>query len=593
MNLDPKTIIVINTLGSLFMSIGCFVASYGQLGRLIYVRMWAYGTLVQCLGWIVQGVLRGIIPDIISISFGNALILASIVFYYNILRLFFHQEAYIRTSILFILSEVIVLVLFVSSHYDQKFRVSILSMYASIPLLLSVWEVIKNAKDENFSLYFFAFFCAVAGLFLSFRVYYYFVEDVDPRAITFGPSKIQDFTYLIFYITSIMLTFSFALVCIDRFVKEQVKSEEKYRLLAENSSDLIWLYDLNQDSFRYISPSVQQMYGLSVKKAMRKKLKDMLELKESESFFKLLEERLILFKSNPDSKRYYQDEIQIMHANSEKKWIELISSFQGSTESGIQILGVAREIEKRKQTELENQKYLEDLKTINSTKDRFLSIIAHDLKAPIGGIHTYINMVLEDIHEQSLEKTKEELSLLKDTSSELLSLLNNLLTWARSQKGDIPFDPEHISLFSAANRCIQLLTSSAENKDIEITNQIPIKTVIYADEQMLDTILRNLINNAIKYSHPGNKVIISSEDLDDSLVIHVEDFGMGMNHGTISRLFQLENKQASAPGTRGERGTGLGLVLCKEFILRHQGSISVQSEREIGSRFSVTFPKGN
>ncbi|MDZ4726246.1 MAG: ATP-binding protein [Leptospira sp.] len=590
MHIDPLTIIIVNLIGSFLMGTGLYLASRGHLGKLSVVRSWSYATLIQSLGWVILGVLRGKIPDIISIVIGNATLLFSLIYYLNIIRIFFGKKPLWLFGCSLVLFEIIGLLIILHSDINQKFRISLISAFAAIPLLGGMYEIIEKKINRTLSNLYTSIFFSACGILLIYRVYYYSFFEVESISITFGPSKIQDLTYLSFYITSVMLTFGFIMMCIDRFVNEQIESEDNYRLLAENSSDVIWVYDLILQRYTYISPSIYQLRGLRVKEAMQESFKDSFTLSSYTELIEKIDQRTKEFRKESLNKLYFTDEVSQLNNNKQIIWVELITSIQIGKNGNLEILGVSRNIDSRKQIEKDINKYLSELESLNSTKDKFLSIIAHDLKAPIGGIHTFVSMILEEIDEQDLNKTKMELSLLEDASKEVLSLLDNLLTWARSQKGELSFDLEVQSLYTITQRCIQVLSFSAENKEIQLQNEIPINQLIYADQSMLETILRNLISNAIKYTRANGIVKITAKQNIDNVQITVNDTGIGMNAMTASKLFKLESKQASMPGTKGERGTGLGLILCNEFVNRHNGSIWVESELGVGSSFHITIP---
>lgn len=231
------------------------------------------------------------------------------------------------------------------------------------------------------------------------------------------------------------------------------------------------------------------------------------------------------------------------------------------------------------------------MQLLNRTKDKFFSIIAHDLKGPIGGMNTFAGMILEDLDTRPLKRTKNDLSILFQSSGEVFILLENLLTWARSQTGEIAFFPEDISLYRSIESSIASASFSIQNKSITLNNFVDPNAMVYADEKMLDTIFRNFISNAIKYSHPGGEIRISSESIGHDIQICIADFGTGITEEIRNNLFRIDAKQSSMPGTLGERGTALGLILCKEFIEKHGGNIRVESEIGKGSQFYFTLPK--
>lgn len=234
-----------------------------------------------------------------------------------------------------------------------------------------------------------------------------------------------------------------------------------------------------------------------------------------------------------------------------------------------------------------NEIYLRELV---ATKDKFFSIIAHDLKSPFNSILGLSNLLVEQIQEKNFDGIEEYARIIQKSSTTVFDLLMNLLDWARSQTGRMEFSREYVELGALINEVIELLNESAHQKSITIIKELPRNLLMFADKAMINTILRNLISNAIKFTYPGGQIIISAEKMLDELKISISDNGIGMKKEAIGKLFRIDENNIRM-GTQNERGTGLGLILCKEFIEKHQGKIWVESELGKGSKFSFTMPK--
>jgi signal transduction histidine kinase len=178
---------------------------------------------------------------------------------------------------------------------------------------------------------------------------------------------------------------------------------------------------------------------------------------------------------------------------------------------------------------------------------------------------------------------------MKNSASNLFRLLENLLEWARMQQGLIPFDPQFIPLGSVVEHSIALMVEPAKNKGIEIECQIPAGMTIFADENMLNTVLRNLISNAIKFTRENGIIVVLARESDNNIEISVRDNGIGMSQDTIDHLFRLD-VQTSRKGTNNEPSSGLGLLLCNEFIEKHNGTIRIRSQENVGTIFYFTLP---
>ncbi len=240
----------------------------------------------------------------------------------------------------------------------------------------------------------------------------------------------------------------------------------------------------------------------------------------------------------------------------------------------------------------EIQKKNEDLNKSNATKDRFLGIIAHDLKNPMSVIWGMSDILLLD---ETIEKEEKQSFLLSINNSikQTFKLLENLLQWARAQDKTIPFEPFEHNTKTIIEKELDILRDQANNKSIKINNTTPSNLSIYADKQMFQTIIRNLVTNAIKYTFPNGQVDIKAKqvviDERNYTQIAICDNGTGMNEVQVKQLFTIKNN-FSAKGTNEEEGSGLGLLLCKEFIDRHKGMIKVKSELNTGSCFTCLFP---
>lgn len=229
------------------------------------------------------------------------------------------------------------------------------------------------------------------------------------------------------------------------------------------------------------------------------------------------------------------------------------------------------------------------LKDITRTKDRFLSIIAHDLKNPFGSINGFSELIIKKACAGDTDRIIDFAQHIHKASKDSYELLENLLEWARSQSGEIAFSPQNLSLQRLLRENMRLLELSAENKEIELVCEPFEDMAVFADEDMTHTILRNLLSNAIKFSHRGSRVGVNVRSADKFVEISVYDNGVGLEPDELEKLF-LINEKSSKPGTERESGTGLGLILCKEFVERIGGKIGAESEAEQGSRFWFTLP---
>ena len=236
------------------------------------------------------------------------------------------------------------------------------------------------------------------------------------------------------------------------------------------------------------------------------------------------------------------------------------------------------------------EKQSKELQALIVTKDKFFSIIAHDLRGPLGGFMQLTEMMAAEFDELSPEEQKEMTIELSHSTRNIFNLLENLLEWSRMQQGQTAFQPLEINLHELASECIHALMDSIKNKSILLEVDIPGAQNVLADKNMIQSVIRNLVSNAVKFTPRGGKVYVSADFTEkNTLVFVVRDTGIGMNNGMISNLFQI-NGNIRRPGTEGEQSTGLGLLLCKEFVAKHGGELWVESEEGKGTAFYFTIP---
>ncbi|MDH5720721.1 MAG: ATP-binding protein [Spirochaetia bacterium] len=226
-----------------------------------------------------------------------------------------------------------------------------------------------------------------------------------------------------------------------------------------------------------------------------------------------------------------------------------------------------------------------ELTLANETKKKFFSILAHDLRAPIGSLSVYFNEILEK------NKVIEDklLDMIRHSTKNIYNLLEDLLSWSRNQQGDIKFQPESVNIKKSINKILELYMPQTETKKIKFKSTISPDLWVHADIDMLKTIMRNLINNAVKFTEKDGEISIDAKRKNKVIEISVSDTGIGISPENISKIFKLDSINRRPSEHSGE-GTGLGLILCKDFVEKHRGKISVKSRLKEGTRFSFTLP---
>jgi signal transduction histidine kinase len=263
-----------------------------------------------------------------------------------------------------------------------------------------------------------------------------------------------------------------------------------------------------------------------------------------------------------------------------------------------EMINTEQKLIKYEQNILENNKLLNEL---NITKDRFFSIIAHDLKGPFSSLIGFSELLLNDYKNLSAEEIHDYHKMIYTTANNSHNLLENLLEWSRSQTGKITFNPTKINISQIVQNVADLLISSANEKNIVFLNEISPSVFAFADDNMVKTILRNLLNNAIKFTSKYGIIKLTSQQLQNKSIqtdtpnismieVSVKDSGIGISTDNLNKLFKIDQK-ISTKGTNNEKGTGLGLIICKEFIDKNGGQITIESYEGKGTTLKFTLPE--
>ncbi len=255
----------------------------------------------------------------------------------------------------------------------------------------------------------------------------------------------------------------------------------------------------------------------------------------------------------------------------------------------VALVGVATDITERKKTEQQLKQYAEELRIANEAKDKLFSIISHDLRSPFNAILGFFQLLNDRYDSFTEEEKKTIFKEFRKSSENTFQLLDNLLTWSRTQTGGIKVAPSAIDLARLADQLMELLRPAAQAKRIELLSSVDKGTQAWADGEMIKTVLLNLLNNAVKFTRPGGSIRLSAVQRSTEVEITVEDNGVGIGEADLERMFTLK-QSASLQGTSDEKGTGLGLLICKEFVEKNGGRIRVESQLGKGSKFIFTLP---
>lgn len=360
------------------------------------------------------------------------------------------------------------------------------------------------------------------------------------------------------------------------------QSEEKFHTLFTQMLDGFALHEVICDEagkpidyrFLEMNPAFERMTGLNAERLLGKRV---LEVMPKTEKYWIETYGQVALTGNPVSFENYSVELG--------KYFRVLAF---SNKNG-QFVTVIEDITERKKAEAEINCKNEELIKLNTEKDKFFSIIAHDLRSPFNSLLGFTELLEKELPTMSRDQIQKIVVTMRKSATNLYALLENLLEWSRLQRGLITFNPEPMLLMPKVLAETAMVIESANEKEIEINYDIPEDLKVYADENMLSGILRNLASNAVKFTPKGGKVTISAKSLDHTVECSLRDTGIGMNRQMKENLFNMD-VNTSRKGTEKEPSNGLGLILCNEFVEKHGGKLWVESEEGKGSTFYFTIP---
>jgi PAS domain S-box-containing protein len=405
-----------------------------------------------------------------------------------------------------------------------------------------------------------------------------------PSGIRLIAFKTMSFTILGIY--------PFATLLIGKILKDQeentalikylASSEHEFRSLVHNMNRGMAVHEVifNEEEkpfnyrFTYLNEKYEELTGFRKSDVLGKTILEVVPSISQKTIQKYAEVAItgkaIHFESySREKKIYYEVEI---YQSSENYFAVILS-----------------DITLRKMAQREIISKNKSLEKINEEKDKLFSIVSHDLRSPMNGILGLTGMINNEIDSFSKDHIREMAKSIHTSASSIIQLLQGLLEWSQLQRGNINFNPQTVSLLTSVQRCINILTESAKAKNITIICKVPGTINVFADNQMLESVIRNLVSNAIKFTPKGGQIDIgASESGLGTVIVTVKDDGIGMSAGILEKLFRLSAK-INRKGTEGELSSGLGLIMSKELVERHGGKIWAESEENKGSTFNFTI----
>lgn len=354
------------------------------------------------------------------------------------------------------------------------------------------------------------------------------------------------------------------------------KSEARIRSIMENSADAIFITD-REGRYLYSNLAASDLLGYSREELQRRTIADLAPPDK-------LDEHLKLFRDILNKGRGFA-ELELRKKDGE----HISTDLNAVVLPDGRIYGSCRDISVRKRALEAIKDNEEKLRRLNADKNLFISILSHDLKGPFQNLMGLSEILMQDLRTMDTDEVENIISLLESTSKKAYKLFEDLLKWAHSQQGRIPFKPVQSGLKDIFDDVAGLLKTAAERKNIIMKYEAPSGISIYADRDMVHTVLRNLLSNAIKFTGDGGEVRVRAERTDKGTAVSVIDNGVGIKPDDMEKLFDIASIYTTE-GTAEEKGTGLGLLLCKEFIEKHGGTIEVESTAGEGSEFRFFLP---
>jgi PAS domain S-box-containing protein len=368
---------------------------------------------------------------------------------------------------------------------------------------------------------------------------------------------------------------------IQNKVNEMLNSEERYRRLFESARDGILILDAYTGQIVDVNPFLIEILGYSYDEFLGKELWEI-------GIFKNIDDSKAAFIELQTNGYMRFENMPLETKNGMQINVEYVSNVYFVDNTKVIQCNI-RDITERRRIEEALKDSETRLRELNATKDKFFSIIAHDLRSPFSSIIGLSELLTEKMHNKDYEGIEEYTAIIQNSSWRAMDLLTNLTVWARLQTGRMEFKPEYIEIVSIINEVTELSKDFARQKSLTISMEVPALIKVHGDKAMVSSVLRNLISNAIKFTNPGGEIVISTKQNEKELTVIIRDNGVGIKKKALEKLFLIESG-ISTPGTQEEQGTGLGLILCNDFVQKHGGKIWVESEVGKGSIFKFTLP---
>jgi PAS domain S-box-containing protein len=517
----------------------------------------------------------------IVIIFQDIIIISGTIFIYIGIVQFFNNKVNWTFAGTFFVSFVVLHLFFFFIKDDIRFRTLIFDAYLPVIAFYTAGIIYKNrtgaiSLTANFNIVIFL----VHGIIFGVRAIMIILGT--PVSEMFSQTLFNLLQYFDALIVGLLWTFGFIILLNQKLYAEISEVKEHFEKIFNTSPDAAVISRLSDGTFVDCNEGFTKISGYTKKEIFDKSSLDLNIWKNPSDRFEVV--KMI------EEKQFFEN----FEFPFQRKTGEVITGLMSGRILTIReiphIISITRDISDRKIAEQLIKLKNEELLKLSAEKDKFYSIISHDLRGPFQNFLGLTEMMEEELPQLTMDELKNMVMSLKGSASNLFILLENLLSWSKMQQGLIPFNPQLHQLLSIVIESLRTVMDSAKTKRIDITFNIPDDIMVIADSNMLQIVFRNLVSNAVKFTPKDGKIHITSKTtIDKSLEISIKDSGIGINPSMIDNLFRLDI-QTNRKGTDNEPSSGLGLLLCRDFIEKHCGKIWVESEEGKGSTFYFTLP---
>lgn len=577
MKIDISTILLMQGIIGIIQII-IFYHQYRIIKRYGGIGWWLLWSLTQIIGFIFLLLRAYNWPGPAAVILQNAFLIGATIFtYFGVSRFFNKKENILLPASIYIIT-LVLLSYFAFIHDDINTRAIIISMSFAAMGLVTARLLYENktasiSKAVNFS----CLILVIHSFIMIHRaVLIYFGNSMSTLL---NPTFVNYIPYIDATAASILLTFGFVSLINQRLNSEIEESKVHFEAIFNTNPDAIVITRVDDGAIIDANNKFLDLSGLTREEAPNK---------TSISFWNDAERRSE-FLDKIKKEGFCNNFEHTFRSQAGKDVVCLVSASLINLKNSVCLINIIRDITDRKNAEIQLNRYAEELKTANQIKDKFYRIIAHDLRSPFNVLLNLSETLADDAQSLTIDQVKDFSRELNHAVKNQYNLLTDLLDWTKLQTGTMQFSFENFLLHNIIKEEIKELEWIAAGKGIDLLNLIPFETIVYADKRMLKLIVRNLIFNAIKFTERGGLIKLTAESKNDFIEISVEDTGQGIEEENIIKLFS-KDAPFTTIGTSNEKGTGLGLILCREIVEMHGGAINVESQQGKGSKFSFTIP---